>query len=206
MNIIPAESGTTHLQLKGDEIHTTPILAWTYATGRLLFPLFAVPGRDDNPFSGIEHPDGTVSYPHEGKIFENRDEWHEHVESLPKDTKAKPAPEPVAQKAPAPKAAAIPDGDYDRSPIKFGGQRYKTKSFWSWPAAHAVFEIEPDEVIPSDKRVEKIKREEFFDLKRNGAAKIDPHFGIVDDPEPEDLAAANEAVEEDDEADLSDLI
>lgn len=207
MIVIAAQEGTNHLQYKAGEIHYTPIVGWSYIQGRLAFPIMAVPGRSEGPFSGIEHPNGMISYPHEARVFDNRDDWFEHVETLPEDTKEKPAPELTVEKAPAPKAPAAPDGDYDRSPIKFGGQRYKTKSFWSWPAAHAVFEIEPEEVIPSDKRVEKIKREEFFDLKRNGATKIDPHFGIVeDDPAPEDLAAANEAVEEDEETDLSDLI
>lgn len=164
MNVFSAPAGTylTHR----DHGRLAVIVGFAYVQGNLAFPIFAVPTKSGvGPLEAIEHPDGAVSYPAKARTFESVTDWMSFVEDL--DDETAEAKKPVEGTKP------------DDSPIKFGTKSNKTKSFWYWPTANAVFEIEGEAVLPDDKRVEKIKRDEFFNLKRDGAVKIDPHAGVI---------------------------
>lgn len=190
--VIPAQPDTLILIYDPEELACTltPVVGWAAPTGAQAFPIPAVGSRKIDQFAGIEHgTDGLVSYPHKSTVFANRDAFMAYMIDADFDDASPPqevnrTPEKVvpatrertAIPVTATKTAAVVTG---RQPIRFGNQSFKTKSFWSWPEANAVFSIEPEDVLPADDRVVKVKRLEFDELKRNGAVKINPHHGDI---------------------------
>lgn len=203
----PAAPGTLMLAYHPDDgkVSLTPIVGWANPTGLMAFPVVAVGGRSMGPLQAIEHgPEGLVSYPTASLVFRDRLEWAKYMrQNAPSDADGgheEPSVEEMAEEAgTASHGADKGEGGPDTKPLIFGKKTYSTKSFWHWEAANAVFEIEGGEVYPNDPRAVKIKRDEFFTLKRDGAVKIDPHAGLIlDSGEPEEPEAS-----EDDEAGAS---
>jgi len=182
MNVFSAPAGT-YLYHR-DHGRLAVIVGFAYVQANLAFPIYGVPTKAGiGPLECIEHPEGYISYPAKSRMFESLADWSAFVEDM-----AEEGEETVA-------AGTAPDP----SPIVFGDKTNKTKSFWHWPTANAVFEIEGETALPNDPRVKKVKRDEFFDLKRDGAVKIDPHAGVIEE-EPETVT------EEDDDDDDSSVI
>lgn len=197
--IIPALPDTLLLIYDSEDsmFSLTPVVGWASPTGGQAFPVPAVGGRKVDQFAGIEHgTNGMVSYPHKGMVFDDRESFGAYMmqadltDASPPQEVTKTVPRTPEKVVPQPrdrtaipvattKTAAVITG---RQPIKFGNQSYKTKSFWSWPEANAVFSIEPEDVLPNDARVTKVKRLEFDELKRAGAVKINPHHGDIQEP------------------------
>lgn len=192
MNVMSAPAGT-HLWHR-DHGRIAVIIGFAHVQGALGFPLYAIANAPKGlgPMHAIEHPDGYVSYPAgDRQTFDSVDDWKSYVEDLEWD-EADPA-------AAAGSTVDAKPGDSNR-PLVFGTKSHKTKSFWHWADANAVFEIEGEQPYPNDPRVLKIKRDEYFNLKRDGASKIDPHAGTIEDEEEPETPAAE------DEDDVSDLI
>lgn len=200
--LIPAVPPAKLLAHTGEAVAV--IIGWQYLTGNYCFPVFAHARTGIRKNEAIQFEDGTVSHPDSKEVFPSSRDWvafadAENLENqtgevdgakavteAPKTTAAAPtkpaatatvkpaAPKPAATK-PEPKAPPASDK------LVFGTKAHKTKSFWHWPDANAVFEIEGENPYPTDPRVAKIKREEFFALKRDGAVAIDPHAGVIQD-------------------------
>lgn len=183
MMIFPAQPGT-NLVHKDDGV-TAPIVGFAYVQGNLVFPLFVMAGKSGcGPDEAVQHPDGLISYPAKSRFFTSLGEWQEWMRDQAEEEEAQVAA----------------TGGPDKSPIKFGTTKYKTKSYWHWQTANAIFEIEGEAAIPDDPRVVKVKRDEFADLKKAGASKIDPHAGVIEDEEPaEPQTSASSYTDEDDD-------
>lgn len=196
MNTFPAQPGTVLLQYDADgDYTTTPIIGWQHVSGNMCFPVFPTGSRSVGPGSVLAIPNGDdflYVHPTTQKCSSDLDFMSGIVsESLGDAEESGEAPA-ATTKPGKPSAPITADGKPDSKPINFGAQTYKTKSFWHWPVANVVFEIEGEHVVPSDPRVVKIKRDEYAKLKRDGAAKIDPHSGLIhgdtEDPSPEEAA------------------
>jgi len=196
MNTFPASPGTYLRQFDADGDYTdTPILAWQHISGNMAFPIFPVGNRSVGPGSLIYIPDGMWSHPSSGTVLEDWTDARAHVADFMEQHPAEPRME-----KPLPKDVPVqPDGKPDLRPLHFGEQSYKTKSFWHWPTANVIFEIEGEQVYPSDPRVVKVKRDEWAKLKRDGASVIDPHHGVVQEPDEQD---EQPEAEEDDFSDV----
>lgn len=182
MNIASAAPGTTLRRWDADGNTTDiPIVAWTHVQGNMAHPIFPVPGISVGPntaiffFESLADDNGLWLHPASGQTVDTADEIEAIViEALGSiDLEGKP----------------------DTRPIHFGAQTYKSKSFWHWPTANAIFTVEGEEVYPSDARVIKVKREEWAKLKRDGAVVINPHDGLITEEAEVD---AGEEEEEDD--------
>lgn len=199
----PAAPGTLMLSYHPDDgkVSLTPVVGWSSPTGLMAFPVVAVGGRSMGPLQAIEHgPEGLVSYPTASLVFKDRIEWARYMrQNSPADAEdgnEEPSVEEMAEDAgTASHGGDKGEGGPDTKPLVFGTKTYATKSFWHWESANAVFEIEGGGVYPNDPRAVKIKRDEFFTLKREGAAKIDPHAGLI-------LADSEQEPEAGDENDL----
>lgn len=210
ITIIPASGETTIIDEVGDNI--AQVVAWQHIQGAMLFPMFAMnrPGVRNN--EAIWHQDGTVTHPASQTLFPDVDTWTNWAKEngpLDKGTEepaaaanasSKPAGGKTTAPNPVPITARPADTTSSFGPIKFGTKTYSTKSYWTWPNMKVLFEIEGGVPYPDDPRVEKIKRDEFAQLKRDGFDKIDPSSGVLNG----DLAAAGEAAEavEEDEEDM----
>ena len=185
MNMSPASPGTFLREWDADgDTRDTPIIGWTYVTGNMGFPIFPVGGRSVGPHALIYVPDEAGSdghWCHPSSQLCSQD--YDAIESVVVAAmEAVGAPEPDLKERPV-----DPAGQPDLKPIHFGAATYKTASFWHWPTANSVFTIEGGQVIPSDPRIVKIKRDELAKLKRDGATVIDPHNGVITE-EPEQPA------------------
>lgn len=160
-----------------------PIVGWMNITGQLALPLTPVPnpGTDKNTMVVVPPADpvaGEWYFCHRATgtvCYENEDAnsfMAGYLEENPMPTAAEKAEPAKTQKA-------DPQPGPDTRPLHFGSQTYKTRSFWHWPDANAVFEIEGEQVYPSDPRAVKVKREEYAQFKRDGAVVIDPHAGVI---------------------------
>lgn len=159
-----------------------------------------------------QEPDGTFTHPYSGLSFNGFTNWKEYIEGIEPtgddkapiihpahDVAKRIASEPKVTKAAVVEQIFNSSGDMpedrpepsleDSKPLLFGSQSYKTKSYWKWPSTKALFEIAAEQMIPADKRVEKIKRDEFFKLRREEWATINPHDGTIVKDGPEDDAA-----------------
>lgn len=174
LNVFPAQPETTVIDANGNNV--AHIIGWVLIQGAMAHPVFAVNRSGIAATEAIWHADGTVTHPHSQKFFEDADRWVAFIET---ETD-------VAETVTGEKPTGTTEGTApDTSPLVFGNKSNKTKSFWHWPVANAIFEIEGDAALPNDPRAVKVKREEFAELKRNGAVKIDPHAGIIEDDAPE---------------------
>lgn len=194
MNTFPAQPGTILRQYDADgDYKDTPIIGWQHIQGNMCFPVFPCGARSVGPGSVIILPVNEwipemFVHPSSQTCTTERDEIEGIVsEALGAAEEAGETPAATTKTI-----AVQPDGKPDTKPINFGATTYKTKSFWHWQAANVVFEIDGEQVVPSDPRVTKIKRDEYAKLKRDGAAKIDPHSGLIhgdsEDPTPEEAA------------------
>lgn len=176
-----------------------PIVGWMNLTGQLALPLTPVPnpGTDKNSMIVIVTP-GEEFFCHRatGTICCNSDDAGEYMAGYLEEH---PIPEPT-EKGDASVKSSDPQPGPDTRPLHFGSQTYKTKSFWHWPDANAVFAIEGEQVYPSDPRAIKVKREEYAQFKRDGAVVIDPHAGVIEKDDQ------TEAPAEDEEEDFSDVV
>jgi hypothetical protein len=181
-----------------------PVVGWMNITGQLAMPLTPVPnpGTDKNSMVVVppagDPADGEWYFCHRatGVVCYSHEDAGEYMAEYLGEN---PIPEPT-EKGDASVKSSDPQPGPDTRPLHFGSQTYKTKSFWHWPDANAVFEIEGEQVYPSDPRAIKVKREEYAQFKRDGAVVIDPHVGVITE-EP-----ANEAPAEDEDEDFSDVV
>jgi hypothetical protein len=165
-SLISATPGTNLINAHGNVVAV--IIAWQYLQGNMAFPLFACGRSGVAKEEAVFHPEGYVTHPASHKVFESVDLWTAYIDAEATVTDTSGQTEGTAP---------------DTRAIVFGTKSYSTKSFWHWPTANAIFEVEGKEPYPDDPRVLKIKREEFADLKRGGAAKIDPHQGVIQEDE-----------------------
>jgi hypothetical protein len=182
-SLISATPGTNLINAHGNIVAV--IIAWQYLQGNMAFPLFACGRSGVAKEEAVFHPEGYITHPASQKVFESVDLWTAYIdgEAIVTDTSG-------TTEGTAP----------DNRPINFGTKSYSTKSYWHWPTANAIFEIEGKAEYPDDPRVLKIKREEFADLKRGGASKIDPHAGVIQEDGPNEAAPAVD--EDEDEMDV----
>lgn len=183
--LIPAEPGT--YLIGPDCVTTAVIIAWQYIQGNDCLPVFSHARSGVLRQEAFLFPSGVVSHPASKMIFEDHRAWEAHASEFNLAESTEEIKEPVASTKPAAaKPAATKPEPSHPAGIIFGTKTQKTKSFWHWPDANAVFEIEGETALPNDPRAVKVKREEFFALKRDGAAKVDPHAGTIhEDDEPE---------------------
>lgn len=207
MNYFPAAAGTLVVIRDHDATHGvtyTPVVGWCHVQGNLAFPILAM------AFGGLTHgkavvsPDGFVTDPTHQQVFENVDEWAAFIDRA-KEPKEPSQTEKVIDKAlkedaapgkPATRAAkAAPTGQ-----IIFGTKTFTTKSFWKVPEMEAIFEVEGNETYPKDPRAEKVKRDDYMALKKEGWTKIDPRSGVLE--ETEEVETVTEDEDDDDGSDL----
>lgn len=195
MNVFPETRGASLLTVSSTgEVSETPIIGWCYVQGNRCDPLFAVPRRlGCAPNEGIRTVNelgvAVVSVPHDQSVY-SEDDWLAEMnmlsaagafDDLEKEAKSQPAAE---KKATAQTNTVAKDGA--PVPINFDNDAFKTKSYWSMADARAVFSIEKNMTHPADKRCEKVTRDEFASLKRDGYKVIDPHtYGTETAEEPE---------------------
>lgn len=205
MNYFPAASGTL-VVIRDHEAalgHTfTPVVGWCHVQGNLAFPVLAMAFGGMTHGKAIVSPDGFVTDPTHGMVFENVDEWTAFIDMAKEPTEASTTEAVIDAALKSGKPAAPETKPATTGKIAFGTKSYSTKSFWKVPDMKAVFEIEGGEVYPKDTRAEKVKREDFMALKKEGYTKIDPRSGVLDEskdePEPE--------VADEDDDDGSDLV
>jgi len=207
MNTFPALPGTVIQQYDADGDFTeTPIVGWQHVQGNMCFPVFPCGNRSVGPGTVIAIPNGSGRWHFVHPSSQTSSDDVFYIKQIVADAlgAAEESGEVAAATTKPGKATTPvqPDGKPDTRPLKFGAETYKTKSFWHWEIANAVFEIEPENVIPKDPRVVKVKRDEYAKLKRDGAVKMDPHSGLIHEEKP----AEPEAPAEDDEDDVSGLI
>lgn len=185
MNIFPSTPGTfvatrDHAATHG--VYYIPVVGWAHVQGQLAFPILPI------AFGGLTHgkcivtPEGFVTDPTHGQVFDKIEDW---IVFIDKAKRKGDDPEPdgvaTAAKDPAPTkpaaAKTAPSG-----PIVFGTKTYQSKSFWSYPEQNAIFELEGGVPYPKDDRVQKVTRDQFAALKRDGATKIDPNGQVEEDP------------------------
>ena len=164
MNIFPAALGTVLRQFDEDGSYNTfPIIGWLHITGTMAQPILTVGNQPITSNSVLETPvdDGVMfSHPSSGRCWfgQNEDEMIDFVGQFMAEH---PVPGLKTEKSgPAKTDKSEPQPGPDTRPLHFGNQSYKTRSFWHWPDANAVFEIEGEQVYPSDPRAVKVKREE----------------------------------------------
>lgn len=185
-NQFPAQPGTVVRQYDDDgEYRDIPVVGWMNITGQLANPICPVPGVVVSKNSLIVIPaagEWFWCHPDSGKVFTTGDAAEEFVGDYLAEN---PMPKPMERGAePTKDQYAKPTPGPDTRPLHFGNQTYKTRSFWHWPDANAVFEIDGEQVYPSDARAVKVKRDEYAQLKRDGAVVIDPHAGVIEENEP----------------------
>lgn len=193
---VPAAPETFIVGPEGER--TAVIIAWQWVTGNYMMPVFDIARTGILKQEAIQHPDGTVSHPDSKGLFNDVRDWvsYAHAHNLAEITEEVKAPAKTGPK-PRAKADAPEDPPDPNRPIVFGTKTFKTKSFWHWPTANAVFEIEGEQSVPDDPRVLKVKRDEWYDFKRAGAVEIDPHAGTILESEP-----AAEPVDETEDDDM----
>jgi hypothetical protein len=177
---IPAAPGTTLID--GDGMPIAAVVGWQYIQNNMVFPLFATARSGVTSKEAIRHPDGTVTHPASGKLFDDADGFAGHLMLTTEETDAA---EPVKGAGP------------DLSPIVFGDKTFSQNAFYYWPNANAVFQIKGGAVQPNDPRVKKVKRDEWYAFKREGAFSIDPHLGVIHEEEPK-TETASPAEDDDD--------
>lgn len=203
-SLVAALPGTTLIDKSGNVLAL--VIAYQYVSGNMVFPVFATARPGLAADEAIYDPaTAGVSHPASQKWFETVDNWVEFAEN--EEWEAAATAEPAAAPVKAESATTHPRVATNRpepaaapakgAPLKFGTKTFASKSFWHWAEVNAVFEIEPDQPLPADKRAVKVKRDDFVALKRDGATKIDPHAGVVDE-----APATAEVVEEEDEDDV----
>lgn len=160
-----------------------PVVGWSNLTGQLANPLTPIPSMgigknamvvipplsNDDEIYFCHAETGTVCY--SGEDAESFMSGYLEEHPMPR------GPEKGDDTVKTTTAPKTTGPTQTVGPLHFGNQSFKTKSFWHWPEANAVFEIEPEQVIPSDPRVKKVKRDEYAVFKRDGASLIDPHAG-----------------------------
>lgn len=203
MNIIPETQGAVLLSCDGKtgEFKTTPIVAWAYVSGTMVFPLFDIARPSGlGPLDGILRSGVSgdhlqlVTHPHSQRTYTPEDFYalcHKMIDSG------------EAEEPTGPQALKKIFAD---DALRFGEESYKTKSFWKLEMARAVFAIEKNEPYPLDKRCEKIQREVYADLKKEGWKSIDPHAFGKKNAAPGEAEEAEEITAEPAEDDGSNLI
>ncbi len=212
LTIIPAVDDTNIIDRNGDIV--AMVVAWQYIQSNMVFPVFAIARSGLRKDEAIWYGNGKVEHPDSRRVFEDNDAWVAWAEDNVKEDAEQPAEQPVESKpaaaattkpaATSTKPAASANGDCS-TPIKFGTKTYSTKSYWVWPDMKVIFEIEGGSVYPVDPRVEKIKRDEFAQLKRDGFDKIDPASGVIpgtDEEHGEDQSEPDTGTDEDEDMDV----
>lgn len=182
MDFFAAPPGTLILSSQDPEFAMV-VVGFVHVTGNRVDPVTLIAltgGLTEN--HGVQHPDGKVTHRNTGKLYDNADDWRDALETEALVKEPEPGP--------------------DTKPILWGDKSAKTKSYWAWHTASAVFELPGDHKYPNDTRIVKIKRDEFQELKRNGFVEMDPTTGVIT---PE-TAAPETAAAEDDEDDTANLI
>lgn len=178
MDFFAAPAGTYILSTERPE-HRIAVVGFIHVTGNRVDPvtLVALVGGITE-HHGILHPDGMVTHRNSDTVYESEADWRDAMEAEALVKEPEPGP--------------------DTKPIIWGEKSAKTKSYWVWHSATAVFELPGDHAYPNDTRIEKIKRDQFQELKRGGYVEMDPTTGVIATEAP---PAADE-----DEDDTSNLI
>lgn len=177
MNIIPETRGATLLSTDATGTITEwPIVGWAYVQGNRLDPLFDMVRRSGiGPNEGIRRVDekgfAVVSVPSLNELM-LEDEFYSHMQSIAMSGGF----EDLAESA----AAVVETETKHLTPgaalsINFTDDTFKTKSYWKFDDARSLFEIEKQTALPADKRCEKVSRDEYAALKKDGYKVIDPH-------------------------------
>lgn len=207
VTIIPAADDTNIIDRDGNAV--AMVVAWQYIQSNMVFPVFAFARSGVRSDEAIWHENGKVEHPASQRMFVDIDAWtawaEDNVtEATEEAAQSKPAVAATTKPAtpaskPAATAAAATTGSL--SPIKFGTKSYSTKSYWVWPDMKVIFEIEGGSVYPDDPRVEKIKRDDFAQAKRDGFDKIDPTSGVIPG-DNEDQSEGQTGTDDDEDMDV----
>lgn len=209
ITIIPAANDTNIVDRDGNAV--AMVVAWQYIQTNMVFPVFAIARSGVRSDEAIWHENGKVEHPASQRMFVDIDAWtawaEDNVtEATEQAVESKPAAAATTKPAaPATKPAttAAPASTGSMTPITFGTKSYSTKSYWVWPDMKVIFEIEGGSVYPNDPRVEKIKRDEFAQAKRDGFDKIDPTSGVIPgEHEQEQAEDQTEVVNDDEDMDV----
>lgn len=208
MNIFPAQPGTfiveRDLTVSPPVTVRVPVVGWNHVQGTMAFPIAVMNHGGLTHGKAILHPEGFVSDPTHGQVFTNLEEWETFMRTAKPGRKQAP-PKPSDEQADDYLETMEPADAYEAEqaeeeevengedaaneavgPIEFGTKSYKSRSFWKYPLAGAIFQIEGGEPYPKDDRVEKITRDEFAALKKDGYAVIDPTLGEVSEEDDDD--------------------
>lgn len=204
ITIFPAQQGTFMIERDASVVPPrlirVPVIGWQHVQGNLAYPVCVMNHGGLTHGKAILHPEGFVTDAVHGLTFEDTDEWLSYMKSAksPKsaaepadddsDDRAAAMPEEPAEEPDEPATAEDEPETVEPSVplIQFGTKTFKTNSFWSMPSINAIFQIEGGLPYPKDDRCEKVTRDEWAKLKREGAAVIDPHSGEVPDEEDDD--------------------
>lgn len=202
MNIFPAQPGTyiveRDMTVSPPITIKVPVVGWIHIEGTMAFPVSVMSHGGLTHGKAIQHPEGFISDPSHGMVFSSLEEWEAFMRTAkPGWNQPKPMDEHAddyldtmeqadAHEAELEEAEEEIDNSGQVGPIEFGDKVYKSRSFWKYPQAGAIFQIEGGEPYPRDGRVEKITRDEFTALKKDGHAVIDPTLGEVSEEDDDD--------------------
>lgn len=201
LSIFPAAPGTVLLTATRGQPGTTmtPVVAYQHIQAGIVFPLCPMKHGGLTRGVALQTPDGLVTDPSFGMVFTNAEEWLKTVategywtakDKLAYLKPAEPAAEddddddPVGAAKPKDKGGRKSHVATGKAPVaaKDLPQVFSTKSFWKTTdepgnpkAKWAIFECEPGIEAPakSNARYVKIKRDEFFELRRNNVEVIE---------------------------------
>lgn len=196
LTIFPAMPGTYVVEReRGEkEPYRVPVIGFA-SMGGPCFPIMAMPHGGLTLGKALLTPDGFVSDPAFGQVFASLDEWMKitdteaYWKAKAKTVPGSPAKATATTEAEIGKANTDADIASDPGPEKPAAaprraarkgkpQVFKNKTFWRLVDAEghypkgAIFEIEGGGEAPAknDARFEKIKRDDYQAMKRDGAA------------------------------------
>lgn len=189
INLIPAAPGTFIIECEINGLILTPVVAWQHVQGNIVYPVTVMPHGGLTHGKAIQHPDGYVSDPTHGLVFENSSAWAAFIKTVkPKDSPGDGRLDlggstPISTKAKA---------ETQQVAVIFGTKTYKSKSYWAYSGLlDGIFEIEGDTPYPNDAHCSKITRDEFAALKKQGTPVVEP---VVFDPDADDEDDISELV------------
>ena len=157
----------------------TVVIGWSHVQGSRAYPITALNSGGMTEVQAVIHGDtGFVTHPSRGLTFASVEEWMAYMKTAkPGKIIGTARTEPYADEdEPEPSPDLVmPDDDAEATsadfvPVVFGKKAHKSKSYWSMPADGVVFEVDGGDPYPIDERVEKIKRDDFAEFKRQGWA------------------------------------
>lgn len=194
MTTFSADPGTWLVSLDPD-FEPIPIIGWEKGPGARAWPILPMDKTGFLAGEAIRLPgSGAIVDPMWKRTFASEEAWRvaydeeEPYEQGRAEEMAKPATKPVAKKVSSAKVESDPEFT---DQLAFGSKRLKNRSFWHCDSDNPfVFVIDGGKTLPTGENVNKITRDEFYNLR-----------GMVTETvvDPDNLPESEDADADDDE-------